>query len=219
MPSSRTSAPSAIIALRGLTGFALACVYPPGENRCRMVPRPPRTALGIVVRHSPSAQRFICWRGRARRAPTWADVVSSLLAVAGGCVVWLMVEDGPYVSATAPFNPRRPGGGAKSRRSAGDPQVLGHMWELYAMDLDFSVRGRGPAGAVRHQPDRLADCVYRDRKRCGWLRRGRALGCALGKRSPTGAPPARGLRLRPGSLARRRSCSSCSRQSGVLGRC
>jgi hypothetical protein len=31
--------------------------------------------------------------------------VSSSLAVAGGALVWLAVEDGPYVSASAPFDP------------------------------------------------------------------------------------------------------------------
>ena len=60
--------------------------------------------------------------------------ISSLLAIAGGSVVWLAVEDGPYVSATAPVNPRAvlEVAGNRGARLA-TLGYLGHMWELDAM--------------------------------------------------------------------------------------
>ena len=60
--------------------------------------------------------------------------ISSVLAVAGGCLVWLAVEDGPHVSASAPFDPRAV---LEVARNSGARLAtfgyLGHMWELYAM--------------------------------------------------------------------------------------
>jgi MFS family permease len=60
--------------------------------------------------------------------------VSSAFAVIGAGIVATMVDDGPYVSASAPFDPhavvdvaRNPG----VRWST--LGYLGHMWELYAM--------------------------------------------------------------------------------------
>lgn len=132
-----TPSPAAIITLRGLTGFALACVYPPGlkiaagwflERR--------GTALGIVVGALTVGSAFphlLAWGapGVPWRGLIW---ISSLLAIAGGSVVWLAVEDGPYVSATARFDPRAvlEVAGNRGARLA-TLGYLGHMWELYAM--------------------------------------------------------------------------------------
>jgi MFS family permease len=126
-----------IVALRFATGAALACVYPPGlkiaagwflERR--------GTALGIVVGALTIGSAFphlLAW-GAADvpwRVLLW---VSSAFALAGGALVVLGVTDGPYVTASAPFDPHA------IRHVAGNRGVrlatlgyLGHMWELYAM--------------------------------------------------------------------------------------
>ena len=132
-----TASPATIITLRGLTGFALAWVYPLGlkiaagwflERR--------GTALGIVVGALTVGSAFphlLAWgaQGVPWRGLMW---ISSLLAIAGGSVVWLAVEDGPYVSATAPVDPRAvlEVAGNRGARLA-TLGYLGHMWELYAM--------------------------------------------------------------------------------------
>ncbi len=127
----------AIVALRFATGAALACVYPPGlkiaagwflERR--------GTALGIVVGALTIGSAFphlLAW-GAADvpwRALMW---VSSSFALAGGLLVLLAVQDGPYVTASAPFDPHaiRHVTGNRGVRLA-TLGYLGHMWELYAM--------------------------------------------------------------------------------------
>jgi MFS family permease len=140
------AAPAIIIALRGLTGFALACVYPPGLKIAAGWFLDRRgTALGIVVGALTIGSAFphlLAWGARdiAWRELMW---VSSLLAIAGGCVVWLAVEDGPYVSTTAPFDPRAVVEVAQNRAvRLATLGYLGHMWELYAMWTWMSTFGK-----------------------------------------------------------------------------
>jgi MFS family permease len=127
----------AVIALRFATGAALACVYPPGLKIAAGWFRERRgTALGVVVGALTIGSAFphlLAWVATdvPWRALMW---VSSSLAIAGGAIVWLAVEDGPYVTASAPFDPHA------IRHVAGNHGVrlatlgyLGHMWELYAM--------------------------------------------------------------------------------------
>jgi MFS family permease len=127
----------AVIALRFATGMALACVYPPGlkiaagwflERR--------GTALGAVVGALTIGSAFphlLAWGayGVPWHVLMW---VSSALAVAGGCLVLWAVDDGPHVSASAPFDP---GAVLQVARIRGVRLAtlgyLGHMWELYAM--------------------------------------------------------------------------------------
>jgi len=129
--------PLTIIVLRGITGMALACVYPPGLKIAAGWFKDRRgTALGIVVGALTIGSAFphlLAWgaHGVPWRALMWT---ASALAVMGGAIVATMVEDGPYVSASAPFDPRAV---VDVARNAGvrlsTLGYLGHMWELYAM--------------------------------------------------------------------------------------
>ncbi len=61
-------------------------------------------------------------------------VATSALTVLGGLVAELVATDGPFLAASAPFDPRQIGQIVRNPRlrlaSAG---YFGHMWELYAM--------------------------------------------------------------------------------------
>jgi MFS family permease len=60
--------------------------------------------------------------------------LSSVLAVSGGAIVALAVHDGPYVSASAPFDPHAVRQVVANRAvRLATLGYLGHMWELYAM--------------------------------------------------------------------------------------
>jgi MFS family permease len=128
---------AAIVALRALTGVALAFVYPPGlkiaagwflERR--------GAALGIVVGALTLGSAFphlVAWL--AADVP-WRGLVwiSSALALAASAIVALAVRDGPYVSASAPFDPTVVGQVMRNRGARlATFGYLGHMWELYAM--------------------------------------------------------------------------------------
>ena len=132
-------APSAwaVIASRAVTGAALAFVYPPGlkiaagwflERR--------GMALGIVVGALTLGSAFPHLLAWAAADVPWRGLlwVSSVLALAGGAIVALLVRDGPHVSASAPFDPRAVGHVLANRGvRLATLGYLGHMWELYAM--------------------------------------------------------------------------------------
>jgi MFS family permease len=134
-----TAAPSAatIIALRLCTGAALAWVYPPGMKIVAGWFRDRRgMALGVVVGAvgiGSALPHLLAWLGAG---VSWRVLVgaSSLLAVLGAVVVAIAVSDGPYVSASAPFDRHAL---AVVLRSRGTRLAMlgyfGHMWELYAM--------------------------------------------------------------------------------------
>lgn len=126
-----------VILLRLCTGVALACVYPPGlkiaagwflERR--------GTALGIVVGALTIGSAFphlLAWGAQAVpwRVLMW---VSSALALAGGAIVVGAVKDGPYLTASAPFDPHAAREVVRNRGvRLATLGYLGHMWELYAM--------------------------------------------------------------------------------------
>jgi len=125
-----------VIALRFLTGAALAFVYPPAMKIAAGWFRDGRgLALGILIGaltlgkafpHLLSALFGVEWR-----APM---LLASGLAIAGGVLVLATVRDGPYVAATAPFDPQAIWR-VLSIRGARLAMLgyLGHMWELYAM--------------------------------------------------------------------------------------
>jgi MFS family permease len=128
---------SVMIVLRFLTGAALAWVYPPAMKIAAGWFRERRgTALGIVVGAvglGSALPHLLVWLGAGL---PWRPVVaaSSVLACAGAVIVALGVSDGPYVTASAPFDRHalRVVLGSRGTRLA-MLGYFGHMWELYAM--------------------------------------------------------------------------------------
>ncbi|HEY7498387.1 MAG TPA: MFS transporter [Vicinamibacterales bacterium] len=128
---------AAVIALRLLTGASLAFVYPPGlkiaagwflERR--------GTALAVVVGALTVGSAFPHLLTWAAADVPWRTLMwlSSVLAVSGGAIVALAVHDGPYVSASAPFDPHAVRQVVANRAvRLATLGYLGHMWELYAM--------------------------------------------------------------------------------------
>ena len=151
--------PTTVVVLRFLTGAALACVYPPGMKIAAGWFRERRGfALGILIGaltlgkafpHLLSALFGGTWRGPM--------LLASALAVAGGVLVIAVVRDGPYVAATAPFDPHAIRRLVRIRGARlATLGYLGHMWELYAMwtwiavlaTASFSASGMASAAAA-----------------------------------------------------------------------
>lgn len=124
------------VALRLVTGMALAGVYPPGMKMVSGWFKKGRgLSIGVLVgaltvgSALPHLLRIVGGIGQPRRVLFGA----AALAVAAGLLV-LLFEEGPYQEPTAPFDP------SAVRRILGDRGVVlsnlgyfGHMWELYAV--------------------------------------------------------------------------------------
>ena len=129
--------PGAAIFLRGLTGFALAGVYPPGMKLVAGWWKARRgLAIGVLIgaltlgSASPNLVRVLLDPSEWRTVLAVAAVSSAL----AGFVFLRFAREGPYQAPTVPFDP------GAVRRVATDRGVvlatagyLGHMWELYAM--------------------------------------------------------------------------------------
>jgi len=133
----RHTGPIGAVLLRGLTGIALAGVYPPGIKIVAGWWRERRgTAIGVLVgaltigSATPNLLRLAVagadWRPIILGAAAAAVVSSALFAFA--------IREGPYQAASTAFDPRALSNVVR------DPGVvlatggyLGHMWELYAM--------------------------------------------------------------------------------------
>ena len=133
------AAPSAaaVIVLRFCTGAALAWVYPPGMKIVAGWFRERRgMALGVVVGAVGVGSAFphlIAWLGAGL---PWRMLVSasSMLALAGAIIVGTLVQDGPHVSPSAPFDRHALRVVLRSRGTRlAMLGYFGHMWELYAM--------------------------------------------------------------------------------------
>jgi predicted MFS family arabinose efflux permease len=93
-------------------------------------------ALGILIGALTVGSAFPHLLAAASARIPWRALMlaASALATCGGAIVLAAVGDGPYVSASAPFNPR-----AIIHVFAHRPSrlatlaYLGHMWELYAV--------------------------------------------------------------------------------------
>ena len=126
-----------ILALRFMTGAALAWVYPPGMKIAAGWFLERRgTALGIVVGAvgiGSGLPHLVAWLGTGF---SWRAIVasSSVLACIGAAIVAFGVQDGPFVSASAPFDRHALRVVLRHRGvRLATLGYLGHMWELYAM--------------------------------------------------------------------------------------
>lgn len=125
-----------VIALRFITGASLALVYPPAMKIAAGWFRDRRGfALGLLIGALTLGKAFPHLL-TALFGDNWHQpmLLASGLAVVGGVLVLAVVRDGPYVAATAPFDPHaiRKILASRGARLA-TFGYLGHMWELYAM--------------------------------------------------------------------------------------
>ncbi len=129
--------PIAAIALRGLTGAALAGVYPPGIKIAAGWWRDRRgTAIGILVGAltigSAAPNLF-----RAFAASSdWRSIVltASVASMIAGVLFAFAVREGPFQAPSAPFDPTALARVVRDRGvMLATGGYLGHMWELYAM--------------------------------------------------------------------------------------
>jgi MFS family permease len=133
----RQTGPVSAIALRALTGIALAGVYPPGIKIAAGWWRTRRgTAIGVLVGALTigSAAPHL-FRVAVRPAEWRAIVVAAAFAalIAAGLFAWL-IRDGPHQAPAARFHPRALSQVLRDRGvMLATCGYLGHMWELYAM--------------------------------------------------------------------------------------
>jgi MFS family permease len=128
---------AAVVVLRLATGIALAWVYPPGMKLAASWFEHKRgSALGFVVGALTVGSAFPHLLASLAVNVPWRTLMlaASGCAITGGVLVLAVVRDGPYVSMTAPFDPRAVGRVFSNRRvRLATLGYLGHMWELYAM--------------------------------------------------------------------------------------
>jgi MFS family permease len=151
------ASPGEAVAWRFATGSALALVYPPAMKIAAGWFKQRRgAALGILV-GCLTLGKALPYLLAAVSDGTWQSMMllSSWFACAGGLLVALTVRDGPFVSASAPFNPSA-AFAVFARRGTrlGILGYLGHMWELYAM---WAWVGLYVAAAMRLQHNPAAD--------------------------------------------------------------
>jgi MFS family permease len=129
--------PTEVIALRVATGVALAWVYPPGMKIAASWFQHNRgAALGIIVGALTIGSAFPHLLASLAVAVPWRTMMltSSAFAIAAAVLILAVVRDGPYLSATAPFDPHAVGRVFTNRRvRLATFGYFGHMWELYAM--------------------------------------------------------------------------------------
>jgi len=134
--------PKSTLVLRMFTGATLAGVYPPGMKLVATWCREDRglgigllvgaLAVGSAVPHLLNALPIFGEGGM----PSWRLVLltTSALATVASLVTVFLIEPGPFMEQTAPFDWRFTGRvlAHKPTRLA-NFGYLGHMWELYAM--------------------------------------------------------------------------------------
>jgi MFS family permease len=125
------------IACRWLTGAALAGVYPPGMKIAAGWFKEGRgLAIGVLVGAltlGSASPHLVRW---AVSPVAWRVVlaVAAVSAVAGGLLVLLVPNDGPFAAPSPPFSLAAAPRILKDRAVAlANLGYLGHMWEVYAM--------------------------------------------------------------------------------------
>ena len=124
------------LALRFVTGVAMAGAYPPAMKiMATWFTRGRGLAIGVLVGALTvgSASPHLI---RGLTDLPWRSVLlaASLMAIAGGAVVWGLVAEGPNRYPSARFDVRMAAAVFRDRGSRlACFGYLGHMWELYAM--------------------------------------------------------------------------------------
>jgi len=143
------------IALRFLTGMFLAGVYPPGMKiMATWFKRGRGMALGVLV-GALTLGKASPYLVNAIGSSNWRQniLAISLLAVAGGLLVLLFVDDGPYSLPSARFDWKQALLVFRNRgvrlASLG---YFGHMWELYAMWVWIPVMIRASLAISKASP-------------------------------------------------------------------
>ncbi len=163
------------IALRFLTGMFLAGVYPPAMKILATWFRRGRgLALGVLV-GALTLGKAMPYLVNGIGSDNWRNnvLVVSVLAVMGGLIVLLFVNDGPLALPAARFDWKQAGNIFRNRgvrlASFG---YFGHMWELYAMWtwIPFMIRA---SLALRKSEPALAEVASFLVIGCG------ALGCVV----------------------------------------
>lgn len=143
------------IALRFLTGMFLAGVYPPGMKIiATWFQRSRGMALGVLV-GALTLGKASPYLVNALGSSNWRQNIFfiSLLAIGGGMIVLLFVEDGPHALPAAKFDWKQAIAVFSNRgvrlASFG---YFGHMWELYAMWVWIPVMIRASLAVSKASP-------------------------------------------------------------------
>jgi len=126
-----------LLIFRFMTGFFLAGIYPVGMKIAAGWYRQGLgLALGWLVGALVVGTAFPHLIKSLNRSLPWETVILSvsLISAAGGCLMWFLVPDGPYLVKGTRFNSKAVAIIFRSRdlRSASFG-YFGHMWELYTV--------------------------------------------------------------------------------------
>jgi len=124
-----------LLALRFITGFFLTGIYPIGMKiAAGWYKKGLGNAIGLLVGALVLGTAFPHLIKSFGGSVPWEQVIFiiSLLSVAGGITMYLVVPDGPYISSGTKFNPKAIITIFKYKELRSSALgYFGHMWELY----------------------------------------------------------------------------------------